>query len=166
MLLKGRLSSNKLKIHFLIMSSPYQTIIQQRQPSDVEIFHNVHPDVQPPSLSAEQLGLSHQDVNDYRSAGELIKSLAKTIHLWRQNMPNDAEPTVVAMLNGGLQIQVSRLAQESFHGIRIEGTAGGNPCMVLTHQNNVELLCYVQKVSEEEPERRIGFIIDGQEVEE
>jgi len=75
-----------------IMSSPYQTIIQQRQPSDVEIFHNVHPDVKPPCLS--------------------------------------------------------------------------NPCMVLTHQNNVELLCYVQQVAEEEPKQRIGFIIDGHEIEE
>ena len=148
------------------MSSPYQTIIQQRQPSDVEIFHNVHPDVKPPCLSVEEMGLSHQDVNDYRSAGELIKSLAKTIHTWRQHMPKDAEPTIVAMLNGGLQIHVTRLVQESFHGIRIEGTAGGNPCMVLTHQNNVELLCYVQQVAEEEPKQRIGFIIDGHEIEE
>jgi len=148
------------------MKRPYQTIIQQRQPTDVEIFHNVHPDVKPPCLTAEEMGLSHQSVNDYRSAGELIKSLAKTIHSWRQRMPEDAEPTIVAILNGGLQIQVTRLVQESFHGIRIEGNAGGNPCMVLTHQNNVELLCYVQQVTEEEPKRRIGFIIDGQEIEE
>ncbi|HEY9031760.1 MAG TPA: hypothetical protein VIM93_10400 [Kangiella sp.] len=150
----------------MIMSKPYQTIIQQRQPSDVEIFHNIHPDVKPPCLNVEEMGLTHQDVNDYRSAGELIRSIAKTIHLWRQRMPKDAEPTVVAMLNGGLQIHVSRLAQESFHGIRIEGTAGGNPCMVLTHQSNVELLCYVQKVDEDEPERRIGFVIDGKETKE
>ena len=144
----------------------YQTIIQQRQPQEVELFHNVHPDVKPPKTDLEDLYTAHQEINDYRSAGELIRSLARTIKKWRQQMPKDAEPTIVAILNGGLQIQVSRLVQESFHGIRVEGTAGGNPCMVLAHQNNIELLCYVQKVKEEEPERRIGFVIEGKETEE
>lgn len=148
------------------MSDNYKTIIQQRQPQDVDIFHNVHPDVKPPKMEPDELYTKHQQINDYRSSGELIRSLARTIKKWRQHMPKDAEPTIVAMLNGGLQIQVARLVQESFHGIRIEGTASGNPCMVLAHQNNVELLCYVQKVAEEEPDRRIGFIIDGEESEE
>ncbi|NVK22147.1 MAG: hypothetical protein HWD86_06485 [Kangiellaceae bacterium] len=148
------------------MSEQYQTIIQQRQPQDVEVFHNIHPDVKPPSLALDELNLANQHVNDYRSAGGLIRSLANTIRAWRQHMPKDAEPAIVAILNGGLQINVTRLVQESFHGIRIEGHAGGNPCMVLTHQNNVELLCYVEKVPEEAPERKIGFIIDGKESEE
>lgn len=148
------------------MSDQYKTIIQQRQPQDVELFHNVHPDVKPPKTDLDDLYSDHEKINDYRSSGELIRSLARTIKQWRKQMPKDAQPTIVAMLNGGLQIQVARLVQESFHGIRIEGTAGGNPCMVLSHQNNVELLCYVQKVREEEPERRIGFVIDGEETEE
>ena len=148
------------------MSEPYQTIIQQRQPEEVEIFHNVHPDVKPPILGLQELNLAHQQVNDYRSAGGLIKSLANTIRAWRQHLPQDAEPAIVAILNGGLQISVSRLVQESFHGIRIEGSAGGNPCMVLTHQNNVELLCYIEQVPAEAPQRKIGFIVDGHESEE
>lgn len=148
------------------MTDNYETIIQQRQPDNIEIFHNVHPDVKPPKTDLDDLFTEHQEINDYRSSGELIKSLARTIKKWRQHMPKDAEPTIVAMLNGGLQIQVSRLVQESFHGIRIEGVASGNPCMVLAHQNNVELLCYVQKVKEEEPERRIGFVVDGKESQE
>jgi hypothetical protein len=148
------------------MSDSYKTIIQQRQPDDVEIFHNVHPDVKPPKTDLDDLYHSHEKINDYRSSGELIRSLANTIKQWRKHMPKDAEPAIVAMLNGGLQVQVTRLVQESFHGIRIEGTAGGNPCMVLSHQSNIELLCYVQQVPEEEPERRIGFVIDGEETEE
>jgi len=148
------------------MSDRYQTIIQQRQPDNIELFHNIHPDVIPPKTDINDLYTDHEKINDYRSSGELIRSLANTIKRWRQQMPKDAEPTIIAMLNGGLQIQVSRLVQESFHGIRIEGMASGNPCMVLTHQNNVELLCYVQKVAEEEPQRRIGFVIDGKESEE
>lgn len=148
------------------MNDNYKTIIQQRQPQDVEIFHDVHPDVKPPKMELDEIYSDHQKINDYRSSGELIRSLARTIKKWRQNMPRDAQPVIVAMLNGGLQINVARLVQESFHGIRIEGTSGGNPCMVLSHQNNVELLCYIQKVPEEEPDRRIGFVIDGQETEE
>ncbi|AOE50770.1 hypothetical protein [Kangiella sediminilitoris] len=148
------------------MSDKYKTIIQQRQPKDVEIFHNVHPDVKPPKMDVDHLYSDHERINDYRSSGELIRSLANTIKQWRNNMPKDAQPVIVAMLNGGLQINVSRLAQESFHGIRIEGSANGNPCMVLTHQNNVELLCYIQQIAEEEHETRIGFVVDGKETEE
>ncbi len=148
------------------MSDQYKTIIQQRQPQDVEIFQNIHPDVAPPRLEIDQMNLANREINDYRSSGELIRSLANTIRLWRQNTPADAQPAISAILSGGLQIQVSRLAQESFHGIRIEGTAGGNPCMVLTHQSNVQLLCYIEKIAEEAPEKKIGFIIDGKETEE
>ncbi|WP_251358317.1 hypothetical protein [Kangiella sp. TOML190] len=147
------------------MSDQYKTIIQQRQPQEVEIFQNIHPNVEPPKLDANQLN-ANQAVNDYRSSGELIRSLANTIRLWRQNTPADAQPAITAILSGGMQISVTRLAQESFHGIRIEGHVGGNPCMLLTHQSNVQLLCYIEKIAEEVPERTIGFIVDGKETQE
>lgn len=148
------------------MSDQYKTIIQQRQPQDVEVFQNIHPEVAPPRLEINQLNLANQEINDYRSAAELIRSLANTIRLWRQNTPADAQPAITAILSGGMQISVTRLAQESFHGIRIEGHVAGNPCMILTHQSNVQLLCYIEKIAEEAPERKIGFIVDGKETEE
>lgn len=149
-----------------VMSDQYKTIIQQRQPQDVEVLQNVHPDVEPPRLEIDQLNLANQEINDYRSSGELIRSLANTIRLWRQNTPADAQPAITALLSGGMQISVTRLAQESFHGIRIEGNLGGHPCMILTHQSNVQLLCYIEKVAEKVPEKKIGFIVDGIETEE
>ncbi len=148
------------------MSDQYQTIIQQRQPQEVEVFQNIHPSVEPPKLDADQLHLSGKEINDYRSSGELIRSLANTIRLWRENTPADAQPAITAILSGGMQISVTRLAQESFHGIRIEGHVGGNPCMLLTHQSNVQLLCYIEKIAKEVPERKIGFIVDGKETQE
>lgn len=58
---------------------------------------------------------------------------------------------------------MERLAEESFHGIRIEGKIDGNPCMVMAHQATVQLLCYIEKVEKEESRRSIGFIINGEE---
>ncbi|MDM3870963.1 hypothetical protein QSV34_06295 [Porticoccus sp. W117] len=103
--------------------------------------------------------------NDYRSAGVLMRRLADTVIQWRNQLPEDQQPAILAVLNGGIQINVLRLAQESFHGIRIEGTINGSPCMLLSHQSSVQLLCYVEKVEKEEFRRRIGFIIDGEEEE-
>ncbi|MRX27704.1 hypothetical protein [Kangiella sp. HZ709] len=148
------------------MSDQYKTIIQQRQPQEVKIFQNIHPDVEPPRLEIDQMNLANSQINDYRSSGELIRSLANTIRQWRANTPADAQPAITAILSGGMQVNVTRLAQESFHGIRVEGHVAGNACMILTHQSNVQLLCYIEKIAEAAPERKIGFIIDGKETEE
>lgn len=106
------------------------------------------------------------ETNDnHKSAGVLMRRLADTVTQWRQQLPEDQQPAILAILHGGVQIQVERLAQESYHGIRIEGRMSGNPCMVLAHQSTVQLLCFVEKVEKEEFRRRIGFIIDGEEQE-
>jgi hypothetical protein len=101
--------------------------------------------------------------NEYQSATILVKRLANTIAQWREQVPSDSQPAILAILHGGIQINVSLLAVESFHGIRIEGTIGGDPCMLLAHQSSVQLLCYIAKVEKEEFRRKIGFIIDGEE---
>ncbi len=108
---------------------------------------------------------SQEEQNNYRSAGLLMRRLADTIVQWRSQLPDDQQPAVIAILHGGIQIQIERLAQESFHGIRIEGRMNGNSCMLLAHQSTVQLLCFVEKVEKEEFRRRIGFIIDGEETE-
>ena len=101
--------------------------------------------------------------NAYQSARVLMMRLADSIIQWRRQLPSDRQPAILAVLNGGLQIAVERLAEESFHGIRIEGRIDGNPCMVLAHQATVQLLCYIEKVEKEESRRSIGFIINGEE---
>lgn len=106
--------------------------------------------------------LNQLEENRYRSAGELMRRLADTITQWRAQVPKDTQPAILAILHGGAQIQVTLLAEESYHGIRIEGTIDGNPCMLLAHQSSVQLLCYVAKVEAESARRKIGFIIDGE----
>jgi hypothetical protein len=105
-----------------------------------------------------------EENNNFQSAGALLRRLAESIAQWRSALPEDVQPAIVAILHGGIQIDVERLAQESFHGIRIEGRTQGSPCVVLAHQATVQLLCFVQPIQPpERPRRPIGFVIDGEE---
>ncbi len=118
-----------------------------------------------PNLQTPKQNTELMHANEYQSAGVLMRRLADTITQWREQLPADEEPAILAVMFGGIQINVERLAQESFHGIRIEGQMNGSPCMLLSHQSTVQLLCFVRKVEPENTKRRIGFIIDGEEEE-
>jgi hypothetical protein len=105
-----------------------------------------------------------EENNHFQSSGVLLRRLADSITHWRSALPDDVQPAIIAILHGGIQIDVERLAQESFHGIRIEGRTQGSPCVVLAHQATVQLLCFVQPIQPpERPRRPIGFVIDGEE---
>ena len=104
-----------------------------------------------------------KEQNSFQSSGVLVKRMAQTVTQWRAQVPADSQPVVLALLQGGVQINVSLLAEESFHALRIEGTIDGSPCMLLTHQASVQLLCFVAKVEQESQRRQIGFIIDGKQ---
>ena len=107
----------------------------------------------------------HAMENSYQSAAVLMRQLADSILDWRQQLPENSQPAIMAILHGGMQIKVHRLSQESFHGIRIEGTLNNNPCMLLAHQATVQMLCYVEKLTKGAARRKIGFIIEGEETE-
>ncbi|MGX5203378.1 hypothetical protein [Aliikangiella sp. IMCC44632] len=146
---------------------------QQDLSKSTDNFQNtqqlIHEQVVPqralPNLQAPQQAVSPAQANEYQSAGVLMRRLADTMTQWRKQLPADEEPAILAVLYGGIQITVERLAQESFHGIRIEGQMNGSPCMLLAHQSTVQLLCFVKKVEPKQVKRRIGFIIDGEEEE-
>lgn len=117
-----------------------------------------------PTDSSQQI-IENATENSYQSARALLQRLSETMVQWRKELGDDSQPAILAVLNGGIQIVVERMAQESFHGIRIEGLLNGNPCMLLSHQSSVQLLCFVQKIEKEKPRRKIGFVIDGVETE-
>jgi len=105
-----------------------------------------------------------EENNQFQSAGVLLRRLATSISQWRTELPGDVQPGIIAILHGGIQIDVECLRQEGFHGIRIEGQLKGSPCVVLAHQSTVQLLCFVQTVNPpEKPRRSIGFIINDEE---
>ncbi len=118
----------------------------------------------PHDESTQQIMENAQE-NSYQSSRALLQRLSQTMTDWRKELNDDVQPAIVAILNGGLRIDVERMAQESFHGIRIEGILNGNPCMLLSHQSSVQLLCFVQKIEKENPRGKIGFVIDGVETE-
>ena len=103
---------------------------------------------------------SQEDINEYRSAGVFLQSLASEVRAWSKSLPETYRPAIVAVLHGGIQIQVRSLSQVSFHGIRIEGKLGGSPCSLLAHQSTIQMLCHAIEIKQEEEEtkRPIGFI--------
>jgi len=82
---------------------------------------------------------------------------------WRRELPNDAQPAVLAILHGGSQLQVERLLNEGYDHIRIEERfeANGPACFVVVHKTAAQLLCYVQTVSPERPRQDVVFVING-----
>lgn len=104
---------------------------------------------------------SLEDSNLYRSAGALLEALATEARAWSTQLPAQFRPAIVALLHGGVQVQVRSLAQVSFDGIRIEGWMGDRPCSLLAHQNTVQLVCHAIQVENTEDAAAkypIGFI--------
>lgn len=107
---------------------------------------------------------TQQEINKYQSASALMEALSKEALRWKNQLPENYKPAILALLYGGLQINVHILSQVSFHGIQIEGTLNGAPCSLLAHQSTVQMLCYGEEVTEETPNRPIGFIWSGNNV--
>ncbi len=122
------------------------------------------PGFKPPAVNQKELkdltqASSFEETNQFRSAAVFLKSLAAEVRAWRKELPNEYRPAIIAVLHGGIQIQVQSLAQVSFDGIRIEGSLAGSPCSLLAHQSTVQMLCHAIEINpEEEPSRPIGFI--------
>lgn len=110
------------------------------------------------SLTAEQ-------INEYQSASDLMRSISEEAIRWRDNLPPKYRPAILAVLQGGIQIEVHSLSQISFHGIRIAGTMNGSPCAMFAHQTSVQLLCFAEEIVEQAPKNPIGFIWPGNSVE-
>lgn len=116
----------------------------------------------PPSGSLCSL----EESNEYRSAGIFLRSLVAELTGWARELPKNYRPAIMAILQGGMQVQVQSLAQVSFDGIRIEGTLNGSPCSLITHQSSVQMLCYAEEIEETAPPKRpIGFIWPDEHVE-
>lgn len=117
------------------------------------------PTVREDNLCPLPQSCSREDLYQFRSSGVLLEALAAEARAWANKLPEAYRPAIVAVLHGGLQIEVRTLAQVSFDGIRIEGLMGGNPCSLLAHQNTVQLICYAVSVEEDEDTHHpIGFI--------
>ena len=106
------------------------------------------------------------------SAGALLQRVADVVAAWRSQLPSDVQPGLLAILQDGSRLEVERLSQEGFHGIRIEGSFewgkirkiggmefGRAACLVMAHQATVQLLCFAKNPGS--PLKLIEFVIDG-----
>lgn len=116
------------------------------------------PSVQGGGVCQIPAACSQEESNEYRSAGVLLQALAAEARAWSERLPENFRPAIVAILHGGLQVEVNELAQVSFDGIRIEGTLGDSPCSILAHQGTVQLICHAVRVDVDEEPRPIGFV--------
>lgn len=127
------------------------------------------PKISTPSFSLPEFRMpripTQEEVNEYQSASVLMQVLADEALQWKEQLPENYNPAIIAILYGGIQIHVQALSQVSFHGIRIEGTMNGSPCSLLAHQSTVQLLCYAEEVKSDVPRNPIGFIWNNKRVE-
>jgi hypothetical protein len=100
----------------------------------------------------------------FESSAEFIRRLTNRISLWRAQLQPGVQPVILALLSNGLVIRVRSISEEGHNGIGIEGRqegGAGADYLILTHQANLQLLCYVEKAAELAPP--IGFIVQGKE---
>jgi hypothetical protein len=138
-------------------------VADQSRPSWLRRFMVPVPGFTPPQAQESKLcqipaECTPEQRDEYRSAGVLLQALAAEARAWSERLPPAYRPAIVALLHGGLQIEVRTLAQVSFDGIRIEGMMHDSPCSLLAHQSTVQLVCHAVLVQDEIPKRPIGFI--------
>lgn len=110
------------------------------------------------TLTQSVSSIAPEALNEYRSASTFMKAIANEAMMWKKQLPENFIPAILAILPGGMKIDVHSLSQVSFHGIRIEGELNGAPCSLLAHQSSVQIMCFGQEVVEPLERRPIGFI--------
>ncbi len=100
----------------------------------------------------------------FESAGEFVTRLATRVSKWREQLPEDEQPVILALLPTGGSIEVWSVGEDGHSSVVVEGMMDGSPCMFISHQASFQVLCYTQKV-EPEKRRKIGFHVGGEEIE-
>jgi len=108
----------------------------------------------------------------FESAGEFIKRLANRVAKWRNSLPEDQMPVVLTFLPTGDVVEVITVGEDGHSSVVVEGLVNDSPCMFISHQASLQILCYTRKVeseeaAEEEPKKKrtIGFHVGGEEIE-
>ena len=100
----------------------------------------------------------------FESAGEFVGRLATRVSKWREQLPEDQQPVILALLPNGGSIQVWSIGEDGHSSVVVEGLMDDAPCMFISHQASFQILCYTQTV-EPEKRRKIGFHVGGKEIE-
>lgn len=126
-----------------------------------DLLRSIQPSFQLPDVDLSSIRIpTPEERHEYESSAVFINRLAERVRLWKEKLPADVQPSIIALLTNGVAIQVATMWQEGHNGIGIEGTLNGEPCMVITHQASLQLLCYAEQIKEEKQRRSIGFFTD------
>jgi hypothetical protein len=98
-----------------------------------------------------------EESHEFESAGALLDRLERTITEWRAKLPSNAQPLIEAIVPGGWVV-VCEFVEQGHNGIAIRGKAGDRECLLLVHQANLQLLCTIDKLDDEKPRTKIGFV--------
>jgi len=101
----------------------------------------------------------------FESSGEFIRRLAVRITKWREGLPEDEEPAILALMSNGDAVEVHTLGEDGHSSVVVEGSLEGSPCMFISHQSSFQVLCYTRKIIEKSTVRKIGFYVGGEEIE-
>jgi len=105
----------------------------------------------------------------FESAGEFITRLAHRVTKWRNSLPEDEIPVVLTFLPTGDVVEVLTVGEDGHSSVVIEGVVNDTPCMFISHQASLQILCYTKKMEDLEDEstkkRTIGFHVGGEEIE-
>lgn len=124
-----------------------------------------------PNMKDILASMPKEQQHRFESAGEFIKRLAHRVTKWRESLPADEIPVVLTFLPTGDVVEVLTVGEDGHSSVVIEGLVDGSPCMFISHQASLQILCYTKKVEEEGPEsepqpkRTIGFHVGGEEIE-
>ena len=99
----------------------------------------------------------------FESAGEFVRRLAHRVQKWREKLPEDQQPVILALLPSGGAVEVWSIGEDGHSSVVVEGALDGAPCMFISHQAGFQILCYTQKVTPEN-RRKIGFHVGGEEI--
>ncbi len=99
-------------------------------------------------------------------ARALLESLASAIRAWRERLPEELQPALLAIVHGGAPIEVDALALEGLAAIALTGRCQGHRRQVLVPAQHVQFLCVPRNAdaARHGPEA-IGFRIDGRSFE-
>lgn len=98
-----------------------------------------------------------EEMSSYDSAEKLIDRLKQRYEAWIKQLPENVQPVIYLMLSNGAAIPVLSISQEGHNGVVIDGLIDGVPCMIVTHQTNLQLLCVAETIVEQSERRTIGF---------
>ena len=117
-----------------------------------------------PDLAPILAQMPKEQQHRFESAGEFIKRLAHRVQAWRETLPDDEQPCIYGLLPDGSAVTIISIAEDGHSSVIIDGLLDESPCMFITHQASLQILCFTQKLEKEEVPRTIGFHVGGEQI--